>query len=788
MNTQSSPEMDAAVDFLKRALPLADRISLSDDALRRVASHALRVRKSVPWGASIPDDIFLPFVLFPRVNNEDPVFYHGEIWARLEDRIAGLNMADAVQAVNRWCFEGATYQSTDGRTANALTVLRRGFARCGEESVLLVSALRACGIPARQVYVPLWSHCDDNHAWVEAWVDGTWRYLGACEPELSLDSGWFTAAASKAMLVHTRAYGLLPAGERAETQNGISWEINRLSSYAETRLLTVRVTDHGAPAAGVRVDFEVVNMGGYRPICSKRTDAAGAAELLTGRGTLHVWISDGQRHAERTVNVVECDFAAVDLAEAECLAAGTRGYHQLPPRESRIQPSRFSEEDAERHDRWMAETEKARQARFAVPETEDALMAGARGNRAVIAAFLGPADEGQKDRRALLESLRQKDLVDATADMLEDALRNALPYRDGYPYEVWKESVLCPRVRNEMLRPVRAWISRALPAMDDADAVWDYLQGLKTCEMEPPTLLPDLKAALTHGACSATLRDVLFVAVCRAKGIAARLDPVTGEKMVWKDGRYRALLPSRSLEARLVLNNASGRALNAGVHFSVAVLDGDAFRPLDLYGRAVGDRLEIAVYPGCYRVMTASRQIDGGIDGYVEYVRVAKGETAEVVLRLPDDDTASKLIRAKLPPLRVLCGETEQEYPEALRGKPGVVAVIHPGQEPTEHLLNELLEARDAVNERGLAVRLIVRKATEGENAKARQVLAALDDAKIAVLRDEEALLQWRVRMNAGELRLPLAVAVGRSGEGLFAFVNYNVGTVMTLLKILDSE
>jgi len=50
-----------------------------------------------------------------------------------------------------------------------LATIRTAYGRCGEESVLTVAALRAVGIPARQCYTPLWAHCDDNHAWVEAW-------------------------------------------------------------------------------------------------------------------------------------------------------------------------------------------------------------------------------------------------------------------------------------------------------------------------------------------------------------------------------------------------------------------------------------------------------------------------------------------------------------------------------------------------------------------------------------------------------------------------------------------
>ena len=50
------------------------------------------------------------------------------------------------------------------------------------------------------------------------------------------------------------------------------------------------------------------------------------------------------------------------------------------------------------------------------------------------------------------------------------------------------------------------------------------------------------------------------------------------------------------------------------------------------------------------------------------------------------------------------------------------------------------------------------------------------------------SLSEWRRRLNARELRLPLAVAIGRGGEGLFAFVNYNVGSVMALVDVIEDN
>jgi len=788
MNETWHLDEERALDYLRAALPLADRMILNEDALLGVVRHALARRRELPWGASIPEDVFLPFVLFPRVNNEDAAPYHALLWERIGGRLAGLGMAQAAMVVNRWCYENATYQSTDGRTANALTVLRRGFGRCGEESVLLVSALRACGLPARQVYSPLWAHCDDNHAWVEVWADGEWHYMGACEPELSLDSGWFTAAASKAMLVHTRAWGLLPSGERAEGRDGEAYILNRTAAYAKTALLKLRVTEHGRPRAGLRVDFELANMAAYGPINRKLTDADGRTELLTGLGTLHVWITDGQRFLEKTVDIAAKAEYELDFARATPFTPGSATYTQRPPRESRIQPADFPIQAVQAHERWLAEAGAAREARFAMPDKADALLVKARGNRDVVEAFLRDGRFEAQDARTLLEALRDKDLADATEPMLADALEGALPWKQAFPRDVWVKHLLCPRVADEMLRPFRRWARQALPRFTDAAAVWQFLlERVRVEDLRPASLIPDLCASLEAGVCSPAGRDILFVALCRACGIPARLDPVTGEKQYFADGGFRGL--SDEAPAKLCLSNATGQALVGGVHFSLAMLRDGAFHPLELYGTPLEDDLALSLPAGRYRVMTAARQIDGSLEGRLEYLELAPGEERRLALSLPEDRTGEKLLRAPLPALETAnrAGQAVA-LPKSLAGRCGIVAVIAPGQEPTEHFLNELLENREALARRGAAVRLLVGDWPEAENDKLARVLSAIADAECLARPEKCALRRWRELMNAGELRLPLAVAVDEGGRGLFAFVNYNVGSVATLIKILDAR
>ena len=116
---------------------------------------------------------------------------------RLWIRVKGKDIREAALEINHWCHEKVSYQPADIRTSAPMSTILSARGRCGEESTFTVAALRTAGIPARQVYTPRWAHSDDNHAWVEIWLNGEWYYMGACEPEPVLDRGWFTEPAQK---------------------------------------------------------------------------------------------------------------------------------------------------------------------------------------------------------------------------------------------------------------------------------------------------------------------------------------------------------------------------------------------------------------------------------------------------------------------------------------------------------------------------------------------------------------------------------------------------------------
>ena len=126
----------------------------------------------MPWGRTVPEREFKHFVLPVRVNNENLDDSRKVFYAELKDRVKNLSMKDAILEVNHWCHEKVTYRPTDGRTSSPLASVCTAYGRCGEESTFLVAALRSVGIPARQVYTPLWAHTDDIMHGLKRWADG----------------------------------------------------------------------------------------------------------------------------------------------------------------------------------------------------------------------------------------------------------------------------------------------------------------------------------------------------------------------------------------------------------------------------------------------------------------------------------------------------------------------------------------------------------------------------------------------------------------------------------------
>ena len=295
-DSKADSEEKEALRFLYAYMPLADVTDYPTAFFLQNVRTSFQARKEMSWGKDVPELLFRHFVLPIRVNNENLDDSRQVFYRELKERVKGMNMKDAILEVNHWCHERVTYQPSDARTSAPLATIRSAYGRCGEESTFTVAALRAIGIPARQVYTPRWAHTDDNHAWVEAWADGKWHFLGACEPEAVLNLAWFNAPASRAMLMHTKAFGDYNGPEEVMLRTSNYTEINLIDNYGSSARIDFSIVDeNGKPVDGARVDFKIYNYAEYCSVVTKYTASDGKTFLSAGKGDMMVWASkDGK--------------------------------------------------------------------------------------------------------------------------------------------------------------------------------------------------------------------------------------------------------------------------------------------------------------------------------------------------------------------------------------------------------------------------------------------------------------------------------------------------------------
>ena len=568
-NTQKeklTADEQEALKFLYAYMPLADVTDYPTSFFADNVRMAFKAREEMPWGKNVPELLFRHFVVPIRVNNEALDNARSVFYNELKDRIKGMSMMDAILEVNHWCHEKVTYQPSDARTSAPLATLKTATGRCGEESTFAVAALRAVGIPARQVYTPRWAHTDDNHAWVEAWADGKWYFLGACEPEPVLNLGWFNAPASRAMLMHTRAFGDYNGPEEVMLRTSNFTEINLTSNYAPVASVDFYVKDsEGKPVENARVEFKIYNYAEFFTAVTKYTDAKGHTSLSAGIGDLVVWASKDGKYAYQKVSfgkekeatltlpggalvggygipaiptqptgsvgaLPDCSVGALETsAPPKCTYLDL-----VPPKEDPQLPYVSDEMHRENQRRFALEDSIRKAYTATFPTMEEAKRINergaeyifkSRGNKQTIVDFINRHSDNEDRVMGILATLSDKDLRDITTEILEDS------------YNATTDQ-LSPRVEDELITiPFKQYFEKAF-SKKTADAFRADPMKLVEWIKKNIRLNPDKKAlriaqtpvgVMKSKITDERSRDIFFVDVARSLGIEARKDAVTGK-------------------------------------------------------------------------------------------------------------------------------------------------------------------------------------------------------------------------------------------------------------------
>lgn len=739
-----------ALKFLFAYMPVNDLADYNGELFLKHVRTTLEIRKQMPWGVRVPDHLFLHFVLPYRVNTENIEDSRSILFNELVERTRTLTMKAAILETNYWCHEKATYIGSDLRTLSPLSMIRNARGRCGEESTLAVAALRSIGIPARQVYTPRWAHCDDNHAWVEAWADGEWYYIGACEPEAQLNQGWFTPPSRRAMLINTRIFANYLGPEDITLAENSFTEINLLQGYAPTRIVTVAVKDsQGNIVKGADVHFQLYNSAEFCPIAILQSNVQGEASFKTGLGDLVIRAVKNGEWGE--MKVASTDSERLELIINQSIQpVESVDFDMVPPPEREGDTSDvISEERIQQHQSIIEEGARLRasyESTF-MNEVETTTLAQsmglpsdrvwdiirkARGNSREMAAFLQERtlEYGEWPLR-LLESLNDKDLIDTFRPTLDDHLIGSLEQCKNLPEDIFIAYVLCPRVLYEMIVPYKLFFQQAFTVeqIETFQSNPDHLVQFIDDTWEIEEDLPNLKG---KGTSIGTFQlkvgdqssiDILFVAICRSLSIPARFHPNEHKPQYWVKGSWNnAVFSKGTVEKTKHAQNGTLRLLRDvtrlteeqsaaySVNFTFARLENGLYKTL-VYPHGKSDVYDepFEVEQGSYRLTSGVRLKDGTVRVRLSYFEVLAGACTEIPLTFRQTKQDIPIL-GKVDRNRTLTSlEGGSLTLGDLVGTHGaLVAWLEPEREPSKHFIRELSELQVSFTELGAPVILII--------------------------------------------------------------------------------
>ncbi|OFY41656.1 MAG: hypothetical protein A2X18_10000 [Bacteroidetes bacterium GWF2_40_14] len=808
--------------------------------------YALMARDSFAWGRMASDADFLHFVLPPRAGSENLDSARRVIFRELLPRLRGMSMTEAALEVNHWCHERVVYQAADGRTSAPLATIKTAFGRCGEESVLTVTALRAVGIPARQIYTPRWAHQDDNHAWVEFWADGKWYYCGACEPEPDVNMGWFTEPARRTMLTATTTPGQY-ASEYIINEEPNYTRLNQIDNYANAKDLYVQVVDEaGSPVKGATVRFLLYNYAEFYPLAALKSDHKGFSRLRLGMGDILVWAGDDERFAYEKVTVREIDTLVLSLSK-KSFDDSVFSLDFIPPGaqpplavsdEKRVENNkRLAYEDSLRgvyESTFMNESQTMEfiRSRFSgigskesadskenacqnfVPDKQTGkelagLLVKSRGNHGELCRVINEVEPEFLSRVVdILRVISEKDLRDARADVLLSHIRNTSATKDDH--KIWSQYLLNPRIGIEMMTPYKEELMPLFP-----ESFWlDVASNPKVAEKwieENIKLVDDNENYIkvpsvplgTYKMRAGDLvsRNILFVAICRTAGVAARIDQVTGWAQYYANNEWVNVFEKPETDFSAQNNSAPNNSVqNVTAHislkyngkapcryyfnFTLARFENGFFRTLE-FEEGKDIKLfptSLQLEPGYYMLVTGNRLGDGSVLTNVSFFNLESGskKVVNVVVRDPEN-SVEPVANIKLPDFITRMDGSKIETGQLIRTY-GAIAMIwlDPGKEPTRHVLNDLSLMKKSFDESLLPFVFFVPKEKLTDTFRPESYVLPAN----SVFASESDINKQLSDLSA---QLPVVILVNNKGDVLYFSSGYKIGACEQLLKTFGS-
>lgn len=786
---QTSKEK-AYLDFLYQYMAYPDSADYSRDFYITNIRQTLRSRAEMPWGKRVPEREFQHFVLPIRVNNENLDNSREIFYAELKERVSHLSMKDAILEVNHWCHEKVTYRPSDARTSSPLATLKTAYGRCGEESTFLVAALRSVCIPARQVYTPRWAHTDDNHAWVEAWADGEWFFLGACEPEPILNLAWFNESASRGMMMHTKVFGQYEGSEEVMSETPCYTEINVTDHYAPVSQLSVLVTDgNGQPIDGALVEFKVYNYAEFYTVAEKNTSADGRVTLTAGKGDMLVWVSKGNKKAFQKVSFGQQQQAVIKLT-SQALPT-SRDIDVIPPAITATLPT-VTDEQRSQNALRLAHEDSIRKAYEATMPVE-----AWRGNHSVINHFLAEAPNHFMAER-LLQVLSEKDLRDISLEVLRD---NQVVTTDTSA--IYLRYVLNPRVENEWLTPYKHFFAKEMKQIDSPLKLRDWClrnitimssKNPQSLRIQPMSVYREKKADVLG-------RKIFFVSVARSLGFPARINEVNGKLQYFSQGKWQDVSFGNEYETSiktaptgtLILDYEPATYLDDPkyyTHFTLSkIVEGKAqlltYAENATWSTTFASGIELDT--GNYILTTGTRLANGAVLSRIQTFHIEAGKTTRVSFTLREDNDEVQVIGALNA--ENIYYDKQEERAKSLLSTTGrgyyILVFVAPNEEPSNHILRDISLVSNDLEQWGRKIITLFRSDEEMRRFNFKEFKALPSTVVWGTDVDGRILTELSQQMKISTSTLPIVAICDTFNRVVFLQQGYTIGIGEHLTRVI---
>jgi hypothetical protein len=416
--------------------------------------------------------------------------------------------------------------------------------------------------------------------------------------------------------------------------------------------------------------------------------------------------------------------------------------------------------------------------------------------------------DNNPDRIAMLKNLTIKDYKDAKADTLESHLTAAGAYRENWKekgaLDIYEKYILCPRILLEELTDYREFIrcyfseEEKVNFQNNPAKVWKYIKSHIKFEskLDYNTICSTPVGSLKLSYANPISQKILFAAICRTFGIAARLNAVNLEAEFYENGSFIPVsgkqeeAANSTLSESVILYTEPKQSWTYYQTWTIGKFKNDRYETLDYTGLKFTDGiLKLNLEPGTYRLITSARMPGGNQHSSAYVFDLEANEEKTVTMRLREGNLEDMLVANTLEDFEALMNSdgTDKKVMASsfTENSANILAFLSEGEEPTEHVLNEMLEQKEVLQKLDAQIFFFVRNQDSLKNPTLQKVLAEIPSICTGYINFEDTVEPLARRMYVDPDKLPLLIVTDPGLKAIYGCSGYNVGSVDLMVKLL---